>query len=258
MSLLLFNWRAGRLVERSLLLYRRTWYVLFTGLVEPVFYLAGIGFGVGSLVGPVHVGGRTIPYAVFVGPALMASAAMNGAIYDSIYNVFYRLRYARTYDAILATPVGASDIAMGEVAWALIRGVIYAAAFLSVMALLGLVTSFWGLLAVLAAALIGFAFAGLGCLVTTFMRGWHDFDLVQLLLLPLFLFSATFYPISVYPPPLQVVVQLSPLTRSVDLLRSLTTGTLGPGIGIDIVFLLAIGIAGLLVSSRRMGRRLLP
>ncbi len=250
--------RSGRLVERNLLVYRRTWMVLFSGFFEPLFYLLGIGFGIGALVGPVAgPDGHAIPYQVFVAPALLASSAMNGAIYDSTTNVFFKLKYAHTYDAILTTPVGISDVAVGEIAWALMRGTLYAIGFLAVMLLLGLVRSPAWLLAFPGSILIGFAFASVGMALSTWVRSWADFDKLQLVLLPMFLFSATFYPMTAYPPALQVVVQLTPLYHGVDLLRGLTTGSIGPAQGLDVAYLVAMGMVGLAVVSRRLEQRLL-
>jgi lipooligosaccharide transport system permease protein len=240
------------------MVYRRTWMVIFSGFFEPLFYLLGIGFGIGTLVGTVTgPGGTAVPYTLFVAPALMASSAMNGAIYDSTFNVFFKLRYAKTYDAVVATPVGIADVALGEVTWALIRGSMYATGFIIVMAILGLVASPWALLALPAAVLIGFAFAAVGVAVTTFVRTWRDFDLIQVVLLPLFLFSATFYPIWVYPGALQAVVQLTPLYHGVSLLRGLTTGVIGPWMALDAGYLLLMGLAGLAVAGRRLERVLL-
>jgi hypothetical protein len=126
---------------------------------------------------------------------LLAVAAMNGSLFDTTFNFFIKYKYSHTYDAIVATPLGAGDIATGEVAWALMRGAIYSTAFLVTMLLFGLVSSWWALLVVPAAVLIGFAFAGAGLAATTFMRSWVDFDYVTLALIPLFLFSATFFPL---------------------------------------------------------------
>lgn len=250
--------RAGRLVERNVMSYRRNWIVLLTGFFEPVFYLFGIGYGLGALVPDVAgVDGRPISYGLFVAPALLASSAMNGAIYDSTFNVFFKLRYAKTYDAVLATPLGVGDVAVGEVTWALIRGTLYSAAFFVVMVLFGLVASPWALLTLPAAMLIGFAFAAVGMAATTFMRQWTDFDYITMVTLPLFLFSATFYPITSYPEPLRVVVQLTPLYHGVDLLRSLTTGVVGPGILVHIGYLAVMGLIGLAIASRRLDRLLL-
>lgn len=253
-----FPGRSARLVERNLMVYRRTWMVILSGFFEPVFYLLGIGLGIGSLVGSVSgPDGRAIPYAVFVAPALMASSAMNGAIYDSTMNVFYKLRYAKTYDAVLTTPVGVGDVAVGEVTWALIRGSLYAVGFMSVMLAMGLIASPWGLLSLPAAMLVGFAFAGVGMALTTWVRKWQDFDLLQLALLPMFLFSATFYPLSTYPEPLRLAVELTPLYHGVDLLRGLTTGAVGPGLLVDAAYLVAMGLLGVTVVSRRLAGLLL-
>ena len=250
--------RADRLVERNVMNYRRTWIVLVSGFFEPLFYLLGIGFGIGALVGTVTgPDGHAISYGVFVAPGLLASSAMNGAIYDSTFNIFFKLRYAKTYDAILSTALGINDIAVGEITWALIRGTLYAIGFLAVMVVLGLVESPWLILALPAAMLIGFAFAAVGMAATTWVRSWTDFDYVFVVTLPLFLFSSTFYPLSVYPEPLRTIVSLTPLSRCIDLLRSLALGQLSPVLLVDIAYLLVMGGVGLWVVSRRLDQLLL-
>ncbi len=254
--------RPTRIVERNLLVYRRSFMVIFSGFFEPLFYLFSMGLGVGSLVGDVPLGdGRTVPYVVFVAPALLASSAMNGAIYETSNNFFYKLKYARIYDAVIATPMSLLDIALGEIAWALLRGSLYVVGFLAVIVLLGigglrLVTSPLGVLAIPAAMLIGFAFAGMGLAATTFVRKWQDFDFLQLAIMPMFLFSGTFYPISAYPPALQAVVEVTPLYRGVHLIRALTTGTPDASLLFDVVYLLGLGIIGLAIVSRRLSRLL--
>ena len=253
-----YSGRGLRLVERNVMVYRRTWLVLVSGFFEPLFYLLGIGFGLGAMIGTVEgPGGQTITYGQFVAPALLATSAMNGAIYDSTFNVFFKLRYAKTYDAILATPLGVGDVALGEITWALIRGTLYAGGFIIVTVLLGLASFPSVLLALPAAVLIGFAFAAVGMAATTFMRNWTDFDYIFVVTLPLFLFSATFYPISAYPPALQAIVHLSPLYHGVELVRTIMLGTVGPGQLVDVAFLLVMGLIGLAVTSRRLDRLLL-
>ena len=160
---LLLGWRrAGLMIERNLYVYRRTWIVIFSGFFEPLFYLLGIGFGLGALIGDVPgPGGQVISYQLFVAPALLASASMNGAIMESTFNVFFKLNYQKTYDAILSTPMSVGDVALGEIGWALIRGGLYAVGFLVVMALLGLWVSPWLILAFPGALLIGFGALGL-------------------------------------------------------------------------------------------------
>jgi len=187
----------------------------------------------------------------------MASSAMNGAVYDSTMNVFFKLRYAKLYDAVLSTPLGIDDVATGEVGWALTRGTLYAIGFLVVMAGLGLTASPMAVLALPAAMLIGFAFAAVGMAATTWVRSWQDFDVLQLVLLPMFLFSATFYPITAYPDALRVVVELTPLYHGVSLIRSLTLGVPGPQQLVDVAYLAVMGLAGILVTARRLGVLLL-
>jgi lipooligosaccharide transport system permease protein len=250
--------RARHLIERNLLVYRRIWVVILSGFFEPVFYLLSIGIGVGALVGDLDLpDGRTVSYAAFVAPALLASSAMNGAVFESTFNIFFKLKWGKTYDAILATPMQPGDIALGEITWSLFRGALYAAGFLTVMVAMGLMQSWWGLLALPATILIGFAFGAVGMAATTFMKGWQDFDLVSLVTLPLFLFSATFYPLDVYPPVLQTLTALSPLYHGVVLIRGLTLGALDWSLLGHAGFLVVMGMAGWLVASRRLGKLLL-
>ncbi|MFD2093102.1 ABC transporter permease [Blastococcus deserti] len=250
--------RAGHLVHRNLLVARRTWLVFASGLFEPFFYLFSIGVGIGGLVGPVVADtGAALSYQAFVAPGLLAAAAMNGAIYDSVFNLFFKLRYSKLYDAVLATPLSAADAAVAETAWAVLRGATYSAAFLVIMAVLGLLGSWWALLALPAAVLIGFAFAAVGLAATTFLRGWQDFEFVQLALLPLFLFSTTFYPLSTYPEPLQVVVQCTPLYHGIELVRGLVTGDVRWGLLGSAAYLAVLGLVGLAIGARRLSGLLL-
>jgi len=246
------------LIERHARVYRHVWLVLLSGVFEPLFYLLSIGIGLGKLVGTVAgPGGHPVGYASFVAPALLATAAMNGAIYDSTFNVFFRLKYAKFYDAALATPMRPGDIALGEIGWALIRGGLYAVAFMAVMLALGLVHSAWAVADVPVALLIGFGSAAAGMAATTFMRSWQDFEFITLATLPMFLLSATFYPLSVYPRPVQIVVECTPLYQGVALMRGLTLGVVGPGLLWHVAYLALMGLAGLWLAGGRISRLLL-
>lgn len=252
---------AGRsrvLLERSALVSRRGWLVFVSGFFEPVFYLVAMGQGLGSLVGALPgPDGAPISYAAFIAPGLLAASAMNGAVFDSTFNVFFKLKYNRLYDAMLATPLGPVDIALGEIGWALVRGGLYAVGFLTVMAGFGLLTSPWALLALPAALVVAFAFAAVGMAATSFMRSWQDFDLVTLVVLPMFLFSTTFFPLSVYPPPLQVVVQCLPLYHAVELMRGLTTGAVHVGMLGNLGYFAVMIVLGVAVAARRLDALLL-
>lgn len=249
--------RARYVLERNLLVYRRSWMIIFSGFFEPVFYLFAIGIGLGQLVGDV-VGpdGAAVSYSTYVAPALLAASAMNGAVFESTFNIFFKLKYGNTYDAMLSTPLQTRDIALGELAWIQIRGGLYATGFLVVMAVFGLTASPWALLAIPGALLIGFAFGAVGFAATSFMRSWQDFDLVQLVTLPLFLFSATFYPLDVYPPVIQRVTLVSPLYHGVELIRALTLGAFDVTLLAHVGFLVAMGALGISVARRRLSKLL--
>ena len=245
--------RSARLIERNIFVYRHAWLMILSGFFEPLFYLLGIGFGLGALVGTITgPGGEPMSYQAFVAPALLASSAMNGAIAESTFNFFFKLNYNKTFTSILATPLSAGDIALGELIWALIRGGLYAIGFLVVMIVLGLASSPWVILAIPAALLVGFAFGAVGMAATSFMKSWQDFDLVQLVVLPLFLFSATFFPLETYPEPLQIVVRLTPLYQGVDLIRSLSVGAISPVLLVHVAYLTVMGLVGLAITSRRL------
>jgi lipooligosaccharide transport system permease protein len=250
---LALNTRGHLLFERNVMVYRRAWMTIFSGFFEPLFYLFSMGYGLGHFVGKIH----GVPYAHYIAPALLASAAMNGAIYDATTNVFWKLRYGKVYDSMLATPLGPVDVAVGETAWAQFRGLLYALGFMITISALGAVQSWWGLLALPAALVVGFGFAGAGIGVATFLRSWQDFELVQIVLLPLFLFSGTFYPLSVYPTWLEWLVRFSPLYNALSLVRSFTLGHVGPLNLLNAAYLVAIGIVGIVVARRRMAGLLL-
>jgi lipooligosaccharide transport system permease protein len=188
---------------------------------------------------------------------MLASSAMNGAVFESTINIFFKLKYGKIYDAILSTPMKTTDIAIGEIVWSLGRGLIYSAAFLLVMAVMGLIESPWGILALPASLLIGFAFAACGMAATTYMNSWQDFDMVNLVVLPLFLFSATFYPLDVYPDVFQVLTQLSPLYHGVQMIRALTLGYFDVNLFGHVAYLLTMGAIGATIASRRLEKLLL-
>ena len=182
---------------------------------------------------------------------------MNGAVFESTMNIYFKLKYAKVYDAVVATPMSPGDVAIGEIGWSLIRGAMYSAGFLVVIAAFGYMPSPWGWLALPAALLIGFAFAAVGMASATYMRSWQDLDMVTLATLPLFLFSATFYPISIYPAWLQTVARFSPLYHGVELIRGLTLGTFDISLLGHVAFLVIMGMVGLAISARRIGKLLL-
>jgi len=255
----MFGTSSLKVLERNALAYRRMWYVFLAGFTEPIFYLLSIGIGVGKLVGDLPgPGGVLVDYRHFVAPALLATAAMNGAIYDTTFNFFIKYKYMKTYDAMLATPLAARDVAAGEVGWALLRGGIYSTVFLLTMLAFGLVSSWWAVFAVPVAVLIGFAFAGAGLAGTTWMRSFVDFDYVNMAMMPLFLFSATFFPLTRYPVGLQAVIRITPLYQGVALERALILGHPDPTLIVHALYLAIMGYAGMNIAARRITRLLQP
>jgi lipooligosaccharide transport system permease protein len=249
--------RAATLCERNFMVHRRVWIIIFSGFFEPLFYLFSMGIGLGHFIGKVPgPNGELISYASFIAPALLATAAMNGAIYDAS-SVFWKMKYAKLYDAVLSTPVGPTEVAVGETSWALFRGLLYGTAFLATVASLGLVHSSLAVLALPTALLIGFAFAGAGVAAATFMRTWQDFEFLNLVQLPMFLFSATFYPLSVYPHAIQILVRCTPLYNAIALMRALMLGAVGPYQLVNAGYLVVMGLLGLWVAGRRVDRLLL-
>ena len=249
---------ARMLVERNITSFRHGWIALVTGFAEPVFYLFSLGIGIGALVQTVTTdSGAEVSYPQFVAPALLAASAMNGAVMDSTFNVFFKLKYAKLYDSMLATPIRPTDVARGEITWALLRGAVYSAAFIVVMLCMGLVQSWWMVLAWPATVLIGFGFAGAGMALTTYMRTWQDFEYIELAITPMFLFSGTFFPLSTYPEALQLIVQCTPLYQCVVLCRELTLGTPSWDAVIAVVYLATMGLIGLRVAGNRIATLLL-
>ena len=242
-SVMYRGWRATRSTN---------WLVMVSGLFEPVFYLLSLGIGLGALVGTVAVDGREVPYAAFIAPALLAVAAMNGAIYDSTWNVFFKIRFAKLYEGMLATSLGPLDVALGEISLALLRGALYAGGFMLVMQVLGLNLSWWAVLAIPAVLLIAFGFASIGMAVTSYLTTFQQMDWINFVMLPMFLFSATFYPLTVYPEPIQWMIQALPLWHGVELVRGLTTGAVGPAMLVHVAYYLVMIVIGMVFTTKRL------
>jgi lipooligosaccharide transport system permease protein len=252
--------RAGAVTRRNIAaLPSGYWMVMLSGFAEPLLYLLGIGLGVGRLVHGVPLpDGRVVGYAAFVAPSMLAASAMSGALAESTFNFFGKMKYMKLYDGVLATPVRPMEIALGELMWAMARGALYSFAFLALMTGMGLTTPGWAAAAFPATVLVGFSFGGLGMALATLMRSWQDFDLLGTVQFALFLFSGTFAPVSTsYPAPVRALIEATPLYHSVELVRGLTTGSPHPILLVHVAYLAAMAAVGLLVAARRMGRLLL-
>ena len=249
-----YSGRGRSLIERNFIAVRsNNWLSVLSGFFEPVLYLLSFGTGVGKLVGNVTDGsGHAVSYLAYIVPALLATSAMNGAIFDSTFNVFFKMQRSKIYQAMLATSLGSFDVAIGEIGWALLRGLVYSLAFMGIVVPMGLIPSWWGLLAVPAATLIAFGFASVGMALSAYMKNFHQLQWIFFFLLPMFLFSGTFYPINNYPDWLQFVVHAFPLSQAVELIRGLTLGNLGWGLAGHACYFAVMVAVGLTVTTRRL------
>ncbi|WP_296632209.1 ABC transporter permease [Rhodoluna sp.] len=250
----LYVGRSSALLERNLLAVRSsTWLTVFSGFVEPVFYLLAFGLGLGNLIGGVTDGsGHPVSYAAFIAPALLATSAMNGAIYDSTWNVFFKMHFQKFYNTVLSTSMGPLDVALGEISWGLLRGLAYAIGFMAVITPMGLVPSWWGILAIPASLLVAFGFSSFGMAVTSYFKSFQQMNWLNIFMLPMFLFSGTFYPLSVYPEWLQSIIQAFPLWQAVEMIRALCLGQIGLGLLSHVIYFVVMISIGLVFTTRRL------
>ena len=248
---------AGRsrvVLQRSWVTFKSSTYlVVISGFMEPLLNLAVFGFGVGQFVGDISLpDGRQISYASFIVPGLLATSAMLGAVMDATWNVYFKMHESRLYQAMLSTSLGPMDVALGEIGWALLRGALYSTSFMIVVTPLGLVHSWWGLLAIPAGALIGFGFASIGMAATSYIKGFQQLNLINIVLMPLTLFSGSFFPLSTLPHWLEIIIRWTPLSQGIEMMRMCTLGTINAGIFIHIIYFIAFIACGLYLTTRRL------
>lgn len=248
---------AGRsrvVLQRSWITFKSSTYlVVLSGFMEPLLNLAVFGFGVGQFVGDITLAdGRSISYASFIVPGLLATSAMMGAVMDSTWNVYFKMHESRLYQAMLSTSLGPMDVALGEIAWALLRGALYSTSFMIVVTPLGLVRSWWGLLTIPAGVIIGFGFASLGMAATSYIKGFQQLNLINIVLMPLTLFSGSFFPLSVLPDWLALIIRWTPLSQGIEMMRMCTLGTINSGIFIHVAYFAIFIAGGLYLTTRRL------
>src|SRR4051794_8121832 len=248
-----------RVVEREALVYKKLFRGLaFTTLVQPLLYLAAMGLGLGALVDSHSGGVHGLDYLDFVAPGLMVASAMQLAATESLWPVMAGVKWMRFYHGVIATPISPRDLFGGYVLWVGSRALIAAVPFLLVAALLGAVPSAWGVLAIPACGLTAAAFCAPLCAFSITQDTDLSFPMIMRLgILPLFLFSGTFFPISQLPKGLQFLAVFSPLWHGVELARHATTGNLDPVADFLHVAVLVFCIAaGLWFGVRGYTRRL--
>lgn len=228
------------------------WIAVVSGFLEPVLYLLSFGYGVGALVGNISTTTGQVSYAAFIAPGLLASSAMNGALLDSTWNVFFKLNESRLYNAMLATSLGPLDVALGEIAWALMRGGAYATAFTIIMSALGLITTWWGILAIPAAIIVAFGFASFGMAITSYMKSHHQMNFFYIFLLPMFLFSGAFYPLTVFPGWGQAIIKALPLRQGIELVTRAMNGEFSIHLLVNVSYFMVMICLGLFFTTKRL------
>jgi len=218
--------RLLRVWQRNWLVYRQTWLISFLPpLLEPGFYLLAFGAGLAQMVGPIAIPGGTVSYTAFIAPALVAINIMQSAFFETTYASFVRMYYQKTFAAMLATPLTLEEVITGEILWGASKAVIGSALMLAVITGFGLVHYPHALLLLPVALLGGLAFACAGMIFTAIVPSIETFNLpVFLFITPMFLFSATFFPLDNLPAWAQLFAQILPLTHLVELCRTLALG----------------------------------
>lgn len=251
-----YSGNARAVIERGFkVILTQNWIVIVSGFFEPVLYLLAMGYGLGGMIGTVSgPGGRPVAYITFIAPALLASSAMNGAIYDSTWNVFFKMRFAKTYQTMVTTSLGPMDVAIGEIFMALFRGFLYSIGFMTVLYALGIVSGPVPLLMIPAAILVAFGFASFGMGVTSFMKTFQQMDLINFVMLPMFMLSGTLFPIEVLPQAVQGLVMAMPLWHGIELMRQLAVGVFTPMTPVHVAYFLAMTVLGLWFTTVRLRR----
>ncbi len=256
---------AARVLEHELLLYRRVWRgSIFSSFLSPVLFLAAMGVGLGSFVNTAQAQGGSsaalagVSYLAFLAPGLLAAAAMQTAAGESTFPIMGGLVWIRSFHGMVTTPIRPVDVVLGKVVYVGLRLVLVTSVFFAVTVLFGAVTGPEALLAVPAAVLTGLAFATPIMAYSATQRDANGFNaLFRFGVIPLFLFSGTFFPITQLPVPLQVVAVLTPLWQGVDLCRSLALGTATvPGVLVHVTYLGTLAGVGLAAAAVTFRRRL--
>jgi lipooligosaccharide transport system permease protein len=242
--------------------YKRTWRgTLVSSVLSPVLYLAAMGVGLGSLVDKSgraghHLGG--IHYLPFLAPGLLAAAAMQTAATESSWPVLGAIKWIRTYHAMLATPLRVWDVLTGHLAWMALRLTTTVTVFLCVIALFGATTSWTAVLTVPAGVLTGLAFAApIAAFAATQENETYFNAIFRFMVIPMFLFSGTFFPVSQLPVVLRAIAYATPLWHGVDLCRTLALGRAPLGRSVlHVAYLLAWVVAGVIAGASAFRRRL--
>jgi lipooligosaccharide transport system permease protein len=251
---------SGRVWQRNWLVYRRLWHrSLAFGFLQPIMFLTAMGLGIGSIIGSgssAAFGG--VDYVDWLGPGLLAAAAMQTSTFESTYPIMNKIMWGRNYEAMLSTPLGIRSIVFGELAWSAFRIGTLASVFLVVLTLFGIPRTPMAVLAVPFAVLVGLAFSSCLIAFTATQKNDVGFSAVfRFVINPLFLFSGTFFPLTQLPDQIEWVAWLTPLFHGVELIRGAILDQLSlPAAIVHAGYLLAMFALGAYLSDRNLTKRM--
>ncbi|WP_258359362.1 ABC transporter permease [Moorella sulfitireducens] len=222
------SYRAWKVFWRNFVVFRKTWLTnIMFNFLEPLLYLAAMGYGMGYYIPAIE----GMSYLQFLAPGLIASSAMWATCSECTYDSFVRMKFQKTYHAIVATPVSLDEVVVGEMLFGTFKSVLYGTVILLVIFLLGLVQSPAALLVPPVLVLCGFVFAELGMMWTGLVPKIDTFSyFFTLIITPMFLFAGVFFPLDAMPVIVRQLAWLIPLYHVVELVRSLVLGQLSPGL----------------------------
>ena len=253
------SWRFVRVWQRNWDVYVRTWKINFIPpILEPVFYLLAFGAGLGYLVGPITWEGKTVSYAAFIAPGLLAVNIMQNSFFETTYASYVRMYYQKTFDAILATPLNLEEVILGEIVWGATRSFMATVVMMMVLTGFGFLSYPLALQILPFALLGGLAFGAIGMCFTAIIPSIEVFNLpIFLFITPMFLFSGTFFPLEQLPFWARVLADFFPLTHVVELCRPAALGVYRAGQFWNLVYLAGFTLVTLPLALRLMRRRLI-
>jgi len=254
-----FSWRFMKVWKRNLVTYRKIWKVSFiTPLLEPLFYILAFGLGFATLIGAVPYAGALLQYTQFIAPALIATAIMYNAFFETTYASFVRMYYQKTFDGMMTTPLSLEEIILAEIVWSATKAAAAATIMLAVLSVAGFVKMPNGLLIIPIAFLGGLAFGAIGMFFTGITPSIEMFNLpIFLFITPMFLFSGTFFPISNLPQWAQTMALALPMYHLVELTRRFSLGLHETATAISLLYLLVFAAVFTFFALITMRRRLI-
>lgn len=250
------TWRSVRVWERNLAVFLKYSLPSLVGpsIGEPVLYLLGLGFGLGTLVGTV--GGQR--YVEFVAPGMVMSSAMFAAAYECTYGAYVRMVHQKTYEAIITTPLSLEDVVAGDILWGATKATFNGTVMLLVVAVFGLTRSLWALAVPIVVALLALLIAAISLVVSALAKSFEFFNYyLTLVVTPMFLFCGVFFPLESLPRWAQALARVLPLTYAVRAARALMQGQPGLDALLPLAWLVPAILVAFLLAARLVRRRLI-